>query len=172
MAAGEKALGETDMIHSARATSEVPITVRGNAKAKARILMALKPDRLGAGRLKVAWQPHGTLLAVASEKDGQTQVATFTRSGEQLQCHALGKGSPKWCEWDCSGATLGFHQARRRAAARRRPTRAARSRARPPPGREPPPFLACRRGALRPPAWPSGARVRACAGHGGSLPVG
>ena len=68
MVDGEKALGDVGTIHSARATSEVVLTVRGAAKAKAIQLMALKPEVLGSGRVKPAWQPLGPLLAVASDR--------------------------------------------------------------------------------------------------------
>jgi len=110
MVEGEKAVDDVGTIHSARATNEVAITVRGVAKAKALQLMALKPDQLGSGRVKPAWQPVGGLLAVASDRDGQLQLATWARNGTQQQTSNLGKGAPTWCEWDCSGSTLSVMQ--------------------------------------------------------------
>ena len=75
MVEGEKAVDDVGTIHSARATTEVVLTVRGAAKAKALQLLALKPEQLGAGRVKPAWQPAGPLLAVASERVRSCRVA-------------------------------------------------------------------------------------------------
>jgi len=112
MAVGEKTVTEGDIIHSARATNEVAITVRGAAKAKSRLLMAFASDRMGKGRMKPAWQPKGQLLAVAStNNDDSMQIQVFSRSGQLIQSSEPSKkGVPLWCEWDCAGATLAFQQ--------------------------------------------------------------
>ena len=68
MAAGEfqPAQGEGfDFLTTARAQNEVAITVRGDSKMKARRIMHLQPTMLGKGKVKAAWRPNSTQLAVA-----------------------------------------------------------------------------------------------------------
>ena len=67
MAEGDHAVGG-DVIATNRAHNEVAITVRGETKMRAAKTMQLKPVNLGNGKVKAAWRPAGTQLAVASEK--------------------------------------------------------------------------------------------------------
>ena len=62
--------GSEDFLTTARAHNDEAITVRGAAKVRTVRLAEYGPKRLGAARVKAAWQPGGALLAIASEKDG------------------------------------------------------------------------------------------------------
>ena len=110
MVAGEQSLEAGEFLMSARATSEVPLTVRGAAKARAQQLCALTPATLGSSRVKAAWRPGGAMIAVASEKDDGLLVQTFSRDGKLVDSHTLGPGKPIWCDWDSSGSSLAILQ--------------------------------------------------------------
>ena len=110
MVAGEQSLEAGEFLMSARATNEVPLTVRGAAKARAQQLCALTPAMLGSSRVKAAWRPGGALIAVVSEKDDGLLVQTFGRDGKQVESHTLGSGKPIWCDWDSSGSSLAIMQ--------------------------------------------------------------
>uniref|UniRef100_A0A7S3AT26 WDR19 first beta-propeller domain-containing protein n=1 Tax=Haptolina ericina TaxID=156174 RepID=A0A7S3AT26_9EUKA len=111
MAQGDHSLEPGDFITTARARNEVAITVRGAAKARAKLLMKLTPKDCGNSNLKAAWQPcGGKRLAVASEQDGNCVLAMYARKGERLRVHNLGPGRPSWCDWDCSGNTVAIMQ--------------------------------------------------------------
>ncbi len=82
MATGEKIVGEdTPTVHSARVTNEAPITVRGEAKVRVRPSLALQPNRLGASRVKLAWQPVGSLLATASSNEEGLLLQIYDSAG-------------------------------------------------------------------------------------------
>ena len=69
MVQGEQALTGSDFITTARAMNEVAITVRGDAKVKAKRILQLLPAVLGKDKLKAAWRPpRGGQLAVACHK--------------------------------------------------------------------------------------------------------
>lgn len=68
MAQGEIALSTGNFVATARAQNEVAITVRGAAKARAKLLFKLSPKVLGNSTVKTAWQPGGKQIAVASER--------------------------------------------------------------------------------------------------------
>ena len=88
MAQGDHSLEPGDFITTARARNEVAITVRGAAKARAKLLMKLTPKDCGNSNLKAAWQPcGGKRLAVASEQDGNCVLAMYARKGGE--CRAL-----------------------------------------------------------------------------------
>jgi hypothetical protein len=115
MAAGEfqPAQGEGfDFLTTARAQNEVAITVRGDSKMKARRIMHLQPTMLGKGKVKAAWRPNSTQLAVAAEKDDHTLLYLFARSTmpKPSEVHNLGPGKPVWLDWDCQGSSLALMQ--------------------------------------------------------------
>ena len=110
MATGDQQLEAGEFITTARATTEVVLTVRGAAKARAQLLCALTPEQLGPSRCKVDWRAGGAMIAVASEKDGGLQLQTYHRDGKVAESHNLGPGRPTWCEWDSSGSCLAVMQ--------------------------------------------------------------
>ena len=110
MATGDQQLEAGEFITTARATTEVVLTVRGAAKARAQLLCALTPEQLGPSRCKVDWRAGGAMIAVAYEKDGGLQLTTYQRDGKLAESHNLGPGRPTWCEWDSSGSCLAVMQ--------------------------------------------------------------
>ena len=68
MTEGERDLQGGDFLTTARAQNEVAITVRGDNKMKARRIMELLPTAIGKDKVKAAWRPNSSQLAVASEK--------------------------------------------------------------------------------------------------------
>ena len=102
--------GSEDFLTTARAHNDEAITVRGAAKVRTVRLAEYGPKRLGASRVKAAWQPGGALLCIASEKDGALLLQTFSRSGSTQHSHNLGPGRPTYCDFDHSGATVAVMQ--------------------------------------------------------------
>ena len=110
MAQGDHALEGGDFITTARAQNEVAITVRGAAKARAKLLMKLTQKELGTSNVRASWQNGGAQIAIASEVDGNCVLALYGRKGEKLKLHNLGAGRPSWCDWDCTGNCLAVMQ--------------------------------------------------------------
>jgi hypothetical protein len=112
IAEGDQKKDAVDTLTTPRAANEnePALTVRGAAKARAKLLCALTPETLGASRCKTAWRPGGAMLAIASEKDGGLLMQTFKKDGKPSESHNLGPGRPTWCEWDSSGHSVAVMQ--------------------------------------------------------------
>ena len=112
MTEGDHELSGGDFITTERAKNDVAITVRGEAHMRARRIMQLLPNFLGRDRVKAAWRPKSSQLAVVSEKDGQGILNLFSRSSmsKPVEVHNLGPGRPTWLDWDCHGTSLAIMQ--------------------------------------------------------------
>jgi len=105
---GEKDLKASDFLTTARASNEVAITVRGDAKMKAKRILQLLPVVLGKEKVKAGWRPKGTQLAVACQKDGNCILSLYSRKQmpKPIEVHNLGPGKPSWLDWDCNGSSV------------------------------------------------------------------
>lgn len=124
-----------EFITTQRAKNEVAITVRGDPRMKAKRIMQLLPTYLGKDKVKAAWRPNSTQLAVACEKvrrrrrrsrralrlrhhicacsqDGHCLLNLYSRSSmpKPVEVHNLGPGRPTWLDWDCQGSSLAVMQ--------------------------------------------------------------
>jgi len=115
MAEGERSLGGAsggDFLTTSRAANEVAITVRGDSKMKAKRILQLLPANIGKDKVKAAWRPGTSQLAVASEKDGHCLLNLYSRHSmpKPTEVHNLGPGRPTWLDWDCKGSSLAIMQ--------------------------------------------------------------
>ena len=108
MVQGETDLKGSEFLTTARAANEVAITVRGDAKVKAKRILQLLPAVLGKDRVKAGWRPKGAQLAVASVKDGNCILSLYSRKDmpKPIEVHNLGPGKPTWLDWDCNGSSV------------------------------------------------------------------
>jgi hypothetical protein len=108
MAEGDMELKATDFLTTARASNEVAITVRGNAKVKAKRILQLLPAILGKERCKAGWRPKGSQIAVACVKDGNCILSLYSRKQmpKPVEVHNLGPGTPTCLAWDGQGTSL------------------------------------------------------------------
>ena len=112
-AEGEHKLGDASSgatLTTPRASSDVALTVRGEAKHKQKRLFKMGPERLGEGKIKFAWRPGGKMIATASSKNGSLVIHLFRRDGSLYNSHTLGSGKCIWLEWEWKGTSLGVLQ--------------------------------------------------------------
>ena len=95
MVEGEQALTGGEFITTARAQNEVAITVRGDAKVKAKRILQLLPSVLGKDKIKAAWRPpKGNQLAVACFKEGNLILSLYGRQTmpKPMEVRCFGRG--------------------------------------------------------------------------------